>query len=228
MVYKDKDRRASTLGEGDALDQDFDPNTMQFHSILMSAKAKVTPLRIGLTIPRSELSGLVLGTRLQVRISKHYKPGIGSAIMLGDSTCVISSMSKNSNTFSPFFHSRISECIRNRDIVADHVGTQEEIFHLPSKENISDLATRRSARVGDCQMGTIWQCGPSWLRTPRNTWPVSRDFDMSTVPKEETKGKIRIISPTISLTVKPDQKENFVKFVLETARDYNTAVLKLV
>ena len=84
MVYKDKDRRASTLREGDALDQDFDPNTMLFHSVLMSAKARVTPLRVGLTVPRSELSGLVLGTRLQVRISKHYKPGIGSAIMLGD------------------------------------------------------------------------------------------------------------------------------------------------
>ena len=163
---------------------------MLFHSVLMSAKARVTPLRVGLTVPQSELSGLVLETRLQVRISKHYKPGVGSAILLGDSTCVISCMEKNSNSFSPFFHSRISEAIRNREIIGDHVGTQEDIFHLASKENISDLATRKSAMAEDCKMGSSWQYGPNWLRTPRSTWPVSRDFDMNTVPKEETKSKI--------------------------------------
>ena len=102
-MYKDKERRVTTLGVGDVHDDDYDPNTMEFHSVLMSAKARVTPLRCGLTIPRSELSGLVLATRLQVRISKNYRPGLSSAIVIGDSTCVISSMNRNSCSFSPFF-----------------------------------------------------------------------------------------------------------------------------
>ena len=131
---------------------------------------------------------------------------------------MISSMSKNSSTFSPFFHSRISECLRNRDIVAGFVGTQEEIFHVPSKQNIADLATHRTANVSDCVIGSMWQCGPTWLRTPRRSWPVSREFDMNTIPKEETKGQIRIISPTISLGVKTvDNQDNLVTWVLETA-----------
>ena len=102
LVYKDAERRVTKLGVGDPNDEDFDPNTMFFHSILMSAKACVTPLRVGLTVPRSELSGLVLATRLQVRISKNYKPGLSSAHTLGDSTCVIACMSQNSSSFPPF------------------------------------------------------------------------------------------------------------------------------
>ena len=46
--------RVTKLGVGDPNDEDFDPNTMCFHSILMSAKVRVTPLRVGLTVPRSE------------------------------------------------------------------------------------------------------------------------------------------------------------------------------
>ena len=149
--------------------------------------------------------------------------------MLGDSSCVISSMSKNSSAFSPFFHSRISECLRNRDIVSGLVGNQEEIFHVASKQNVSDLATRRTARVADCQMDSLWQTGPSWLKTPRRSWPVSRDIvDSNSIPKEETKGQIRIISPTVSLGVKTvSNQDNMVAWVLETARDFNDAVLKL-
>ena len=43
--------------------------------------------------------------------------------------------------------------------MADNVGTNEEIFHVPSKQNIADLATRRTANVSDCDMGSLWQCG---------------------------------------------------------------------
>ena len=64
----------------------------------------------------SELSGLVLGTGLQVRISKHYRPGIDCAIMFGYSTCVISSMNK------------ISECTINRPIFNEGKILQSGIF----------------------------------------------------------------------------------------------------
>ena len=62
--------------------------------------------------------------------------------MLDDASYVISSMSKYSSSFSPFFYRRISEYIRNRDIVSGLRGNQNEIFYDASKQNVADLATR--------------------------------------------------------------------------------------
>ena len=93
-----------SLEVGDINDEDYNPSIHEFHSVLLSAKAQVSPLRIGLTVPRSELSGLCLATRLQLRIARNYQPGLASSHTLCDSTFVIASSDKNSTQFSPFFH----------------------------------------------------------------------------------------------------------------------------
>ena len=82
-----------------------------FVSNIVSAKACVTPLKIRLTIPRSEMSGLVLALRLQYKVANVFPEKVGLVSTLGDSTCVISAMEKNAVAFKLFMHARISECM---------------------------------------------------------------------------------------------------------------------
>ena len=52
LTFKDEERRVMSLGVGDINDEDFDPSIHEFHSVLLSAKARVSLLRMELTIPR--------------------------------------------------------------------------------------------------------------------------------------------------------------------------------
>ena len=109
MVSKYQENDEENLPEGDLEDKDYDPEKHKFISQLVAAKARVTPLKAGLTIPRSELSGLLLCTRLISRTESLYSGGFGSVSCLGDSTCIISSLDKTATSFSPFMHARLSE-----------------------------------------------------------------------------------------------------------------------
>merc|ERR1712239_61014 len=67
MVSKYKENNEESLPEGDLEDEDYNPEEHVFISQLVAAKAWVTPLKTGLTIPRSELSGLLLCARILSR-----------------------------------------------------------------------------------------------------------------------------------------------------------------
>ena len=60
MVSKTKDNDQDTLPDSDLLDQNFDPKLYKFESHILAAKSHLTPLKTGLMIPRSEVSGLLL------------------------------------------------------------------------------------------------------------------------------------------------------------------------
>ena len=64
-------------------DGDIDLQLHEFQTCLIAAKARVTPLKAGLTIPRSELSELLLCMRLMARVVKLYSGGFGSVSCLG-------------------------------------------------------------------------------------------------------------------------------------------------
>ena len=135
MTFRDQTKSVLSLDTGDTFDLDYNLDEHKFHSILVSAKARVCPLCVGLIIPQAELSGLVVSTRLQRRIANNYSPGLSAAITLGDSTCVISSMDKKATSFSPFFHAWVSDGLINREKIGQKVALNKEIHHV-SSENL--------------------------------------------------------------------------------------------
>ena len=114
-----------------------------FSSTLLCAKAKVTPLS-GLTVPRSELSGLVLATRLSLTtakaLSKEESLRPLGAVVLSDSECSISALDKTSSALKPYFHNRVSEIRENLREISE-ICNVEEVFHVQGDLNIADLAT---------------------------------------------------------------------------------------
>ena len=129
-----------------------------FVTTLLCAKAKVTP-RTGFTIPRSELSGCVLQSRLALSTVKALQSEASmkpiSVVMLSDSRCSISAVEKSTSVLKPFFHNRVSEIQVNLDEMKNYC-TVEDFHHVSGDLNPADLATRGVAKAVDLGPGSFW------------------------------------------------------------------------
>ena len=162
-----------------------------FSSRLICAKARVTPLT-GLTVPRSELSGLLLASRLSLTVAKALSKEISllpiGAVLLSDSECSISALDKSSSALKPYFHNRVMEIRENLRGIGD-ICEVEEVFHVPGELNIADLATHPGANLTELGPNSLWQRGPAFLSCRRDLWPVTRDFVKVDLPDEELRSK---------------------------------------
>merc|ERR1711942_509232 len=116
---------------------------------ILAVNARVTPLKTGLTIPRAEVSGLLLCSRLMSKAVSLYDGGFSVASCLGDSTCVISALEKNATSFNHYMHARLSEIFNLREKIAGRTHLGEYCRHL-HKEGIKPP-----------QVGT-WLCLAIW------------------------------------------------------------------
>ena len=154
MVSKTKENDQEVLPDGDMDDKDLDPDLHEFESHILAAKARVTPLKTGLTIPQAEVSGLVLCSRLMSKAVSLYDGGFSSASCLGDSTCVISALEKNATAFNPFMHARLAEIFNLRDKISQKTHL-EEVFHVASSDNVADICTRREMNLSNLVPGSV-------------------------------------------------------------------------
>ena len=181
----------------------------EYDASLLWAKARVTPLS-GYTVPRSELSGTVLGSRMCLRTVKALdgEPSMKPAgvIMLADSKCTISAIDTASRALKPFFHNRVSEILQTIEEMKGYCKV-EDIHYVPSDLNPADLATRNKTSLTEIGPASFWQKGPSFLCFGRDYWPVTRDFIRPDVPENESRviefGANVMSSRTTSITAPP-------------------------
>ena len=191
-----------------------------WHSTLVTAKCRVTPAA-GFTTPRSELSGLVMLTRLLNSIVNNLDVPAARITLAGDSTCVISSMEVNAALLTPFFANRCIEALSNMQSWGNSSNLQateelppvhdinapclvDQLWHTPGELNPSDAPSRGTLSWEDLGPGTLWQDGPQYLRQSRESWPLARNF-VPDVPQEETRRRfinINAVNVTSPITVK--------------------------
>ena len=166
-----------------------------YQAFLLCAKAKVTPLS-GFTVPRSEISGMVLQSRLALSsikalsIEPELKPT--GVTLLSDSECVISAVETSTSVLKPFYHNRVSEIRENMSEMKMYCPV-EEIYHVSGHHNPADMATRGSTKSADLGPGSTWWHGPDFLCVRRDLWPVSRSFVSNSVPPEEIRSRKAVI-----------------------------------
>ena len=165
---------------------------LDYQASLVLAKARVTPLS-GYIVPRSELSGAVLGSRMALTTVKALQSEVSmqprGVIMLSDSKCTISAVDTTSRALKPFFHNRVSEVIENMTEMKKYCPV-EDIFYVPSELNPADLGTRGTAKVTDLGPESFWYLGPTFVCSRRDHWPVTRDFIAEDVPDDEVRGEV--------------------------------------
>ena len=154
----------------------------RFYVRLVCGKARVTPVK-GTTVPRSELSGFLILTRLLKVVvnSMDEKPyQITTAL---DSQCTISAFERSGGSLAPYFASRVSEASSNLADLGEHSFVQP-IMYVPGDLNPADLPTRANTRKEEVLPGSTWQNGPDYLSHSRVDWPFSRTF-LDFIPEQE-------------------------------------------
>ena len=147
---------------------------------LLCAKPRVTPLK-GMSTPRSELNGAVIAARLalsEVRSLTSAGILIARIWFIGDSECTLSALEKMNGPFGEYFGNRVGE-VQDTQAQIERlcaVGENGEWWYTKSCNNAADPATRPDATPIDIDVNSPWQSGPSYLRSPRSSWPIDREF----------------------------------------------------
>ena len=82
----------------------------RYHVRLVCGKSRVTPVK-GTTVPRSELSGYLILTRLLTVVINAMDEKPSLVITAVDSECTISAFEKSGGVLAPYFASQISEAL---------------------------------------------------------------------------------------------------------------------
>jgi hypothetical protein len=144
-----------------------------FTSRLITSKNRVAPVK-PLTMPRIELNGAVLSSRIRTFLSKEMRFKFEKILHLVDSRIVRTQIQKESYGFGTFVATRIAEI--------QEATSPEEWWWVDTKNNPADMTTRWM-KPSDLDSESIWQKGPEYLKLPIEQWPISKEsLEMSQLP----------------------------------------------
>lgn len=123
-----------------------------------------------MTIPRLELMGAVLSSRLAQNILKVIT--VDRITFWTDSENVWHWVRNQSREFKPFFANRIGEMQRTT--------SPEQWRHVPGTVNPADLPTRGLSAVALAE-SEVWMEGSAFLKNDESTWPAAP------LPRDNTK-----------------------------------------
>ncbi|KAJ8036637.1 hypothetical protein HOLleu_20672 [Holothuria leucospilota] len=138
----------------------------------LTAKSRVAPLK-RLTIPRLELQGAVLAARLSCTILEELTLKPVKVMFMIDSTIVLGWIQSNARGFKPFVSARVGEI--------QTVTDPSQWFYVPSEHNIADDVSRG---ISVEQLKGRWECGPEFLHTPEEEWPLANRPNLLSVEAE--------------------------------------------
>lgn len=133
---------------------------------LVEAKTRVAPIR-PMSVPRLELQGGVLGTRLAGSIIKsHTGLRVDKTIIWFDSRTVLSWINSDLRKYNQFVTFRVAEILDSSD--------NFEWRWIPSEENVADDATK-SKKIAELDTSSRWFTGPKFLRDQDSNWTFDLD-----------------------------------------------------
>ncbi|XP_029671495.1 uncharacterized protein LOC115240471 [Formica exsecta] len=158
---------------------------------LVCSKTKVAPLK-RLTIPRLELSGAVLLSKLVSHVLRILELDHVPVHLWTDSSITQTWINNHPSRWKDFVHNRV--CYIQETV-------PQAIWHfVPGQENPAGLATRglTPAQLSDL---SVWWTGPHWLRQHPSMWPEEPQTVNSKDNLEER--PIQVVTITGDRSLKP-------------------------
>ena len=150
---------ASEVGYGAAAYVRVQSSDNKVYCNLLFAKARVAPLK-AVTIPRLELVAAVLAIRLYEIIRRNTTVKFKSVYFWTDSMTVLYYIRDTSTRFSTF--------VANRLATIHHYSDPKQWYHVPTRDNTADLASRGTLKLEQLQR---WLEGPRFLSKEEHQWP---------------------------------------------------------
>ncbi|XP_073949686.1 uncharacterized protein [Choristoneura fumiferana] len=130
---------------------------------LLASKNKIAPIK-PTTIPRLELCGVLLGSRLFTKLLSSLTLKFSNVFFWCDSMIVLAWLESSPTNLKPFVRNRVSEV---QDVTAGHTWN-----YVPTKENPADLVSRgMNAKL--LASSALWWTGPEFLKQDSTSWPAS-------------------------------------------------------
>lgn len=162
---------------------------------LICAKTRVAPIKTE-TIPRLELCGAVLVSRLANRVMNNLEISKQNVFLWTDSSIVLTWLQSHASQWKTY--------------IAHRVGEIQSLFdrshwqHVRTHDNPADIASR-GCLPNQLLNNQLWFCGPNWLTLSKDRWPK---LCVILPPNEDLESKPSEIQ--INLITKPTPKFSLI------------------
>ncbi|XP_040067217.1 uncharacterized protein LOC120840674 [Ixodes scapularis] len=150
-------------------------------TMLVVAKTRGAPIKT-LTLPRLELTGANMGSKLLQYIKDSYYNVDLDYIMWTDSTVALSWVRAGPEKWKPFVKNRVTEILS--------LTSPDHWRHRPGQDNPAGLLTR-GLTIHELRDSVIWWEGPKWLCQEPSKWPGNAaPLQITSQPKVEKETQV--------------------------------------
>ena len=149
-------------------------NSSHWSCSLIAAKSKL----LSATIPRNELSAIMLMTELGYIVKKALGNKVDEIIYITDSTIALSWCHNINKNLRAFVISRVetSRCMIQWTLDSDEI----PLYHFEGTLILSDMLTRPATiSVDKVSIGSEWQTGMEWMKLETADMPLTRYTQIS-------------------------------------------------
>lgn len=173
-------------------------NTGSVHCSFIMSKSKLAPMKY-MTIPRLELCGAVVATKLNTIIRHELCINVKRTFYWTDSLIVLQYIKNKQRRFHTFVANRVSIIHENSD--------QSDWYHVGTKLNPADHASR-GLDASDLIENKLWLQGPDYLWQPSEHWPeqLRGAADLLEGDEEVKKSATVLVTKTEEVSKKPVDK----------------------